>query len=275
MHSFNTPAPKLPKHFPPHAKKLALSRAGQWRLQPIVHTVRSSYLHQRNAQDNIASFGTPAIVLLVLVGGLLTGTWIANLVPTLAPLDGPVADALRLKSKQAARPRSGYQTPPGLSNRCNSNTSPAFDPAFDELHARLGDGIGGPVECAHVNSENGDLLQRTSRGLAVRRASGGFAIFTDGHQHWAIVDGTMVNWSGPSVDPPVRGVDRAKDEAEITNTEGTGVVLRASPQLDARTPRGLIDGTRVTILEREGREWARVRDEHDQEGWIPTQYLGL
>jgi hypothetical protein len=65
----------------------------------------------------------------------------------------------------------------------------------------------------------------------------------------------------------------ATDKAHIAHTDGTGVVLRASPRDADRTPRGFMDGTDVTVLERQGAEWVRVRGPNGQEGWIPTRYL--
>ena len=62
-------------------------------------------------------------------------------------------------------------------------------------------------------------------------------------------------------------------EAEVTHTDGTGVVLRASPNEKDWTPRGFMDGTIVTVLERQGSDWARVRGPNDLEGWVPARYL--
>jgi uncharacterized protein YgiM (DUF1202 family) len=60
----------------------------------------------------------------------------------------------------------------------------------------------------------------------------------------------------------------------VANTDGQGVVLRASPRDDDRTPRGFMDGDAVTVLERSGSDWAHVRGDNGQEGWIPSKYLG-
>jgi hypothetical protein len=62
--------------------------------------------------------------------------------------------------------------------------------------------------------------------------------------------------------------------AHIANTDAQGVVLRASPRDDDRTPRGFLEGDAVTVLERNGSDWARVRGDNGQEGWVPTRYLG-
>jgi hypothetical protein len=64
----------------------------------------------------------------------------------------------------------------------------------------------------------------------------------------------------------------APGRATIANTDGVGVVLRSSPVDTAWTPRGFMDGTSITILERQGSDWLRVRGDNGQEGWIPAKY---
>jgi hypothetical protein len=61
--------------------------------------------------------------------------------------------------------------------------------------------------------------------------------------------------------------------ARVAHTDGAGVVLRASPKDNDWTPRGFMDGAEVTILERQGTDWVRVRGSNNQEGWIPAKYL--
>jgi hypothetical protein len=61
--------------------------------------------------------------------------------------------------------------------------------------------------------------------------------------------------------------------AHVAHTDGVGVVLRASPKDNDWTPRGFMDGAEVTVLERQGTDWVRVRGANDQEGWIPAKYL--
>ena len=65
----------------------------------------------------------------------------------------------------------------------------------------------------------------------------------------------------------------ASDIATVTGTEGTGVVLRASPRDDDWTPRGFMDGAQVTVLERLDADWVRVRGDNGQEGWVPARYI--
>ncbi len=79
---------------------------------------------------------------------------------------------------------------------------------------------------------------------------------------------TAVPTAAPTVQPtPQAGL------AHVAHTDGVGVVLRNSPKDVDKMPRGLMDGAEVTVLERQGTDWARVRGPGGQEGWIPTRYL--
>ena len=61
--------------------------------------------------------------------------------------------------------------------------------------------------------------------------------------------------------------------ARVANTDNLGVVLRTAPKLEARVPRGLLEGAAVTVLDRADAEWAHVRADNGQQGWVPTRYL--
>lgn len=65
----------------------------------------------------------------------------------------------------------------------------------------------------------------------------------------------------------------AAERMRIGHTDGLGVVLRSAARLDAREPRGLLEGALVTVLERQEPEWVRVRGAGGQEGWVPAQYV--
>ena len=75
--------------------------------------------------------------------------------------------------------------------------------------------------------------------------------------------------SGPSVAAELGVGQRAR----VANTDNLGVVLRTAPRKDARVPRGLLEGTRVIVIDHAGEEWARVRAENGLEGWVPIRYL--
>lgn len=61
----------------------------------------------------------------------------------------------------------------------------------------------------------------------------------------------------------------ADERMRIAQTGGLGVALRNTPRLDAREPRGLLEGALVTVLERQGTDWARVCGDGGQEGGCP------
>jgi hypothetical protein len=78
----------------------------------------------------------------------------------------------------------------------------------------------------------------------------------------------------PAVAPTAQPTQQPEqDRATVAHTDGVGVVLRASPRDSDWTPRGFMDGARVTILERKGTDWAYIRGENGQEGWVPARYL--
>ena len=59
--------------------------------------------------------------------------------------------------------------------------------------------------------------------------------------------------------------------ARVVNTDGLGVILYGAPRSGARTPRGLLEGARVTVVEASGPDWARVRAPNGLDGWVPTR----
>jgi Bacterial SH3 domain len=74
----------------------------------------------------------------------------------------------------------------------------------------------------------------------------------------------------PTAAPTANSTDRR----QVRGTDNEGVVLRASPRDDDKLPRGFLEGDWVTILERSGADWALVRGDNGQQGWVPTRYLG-
>jgi hypothetical protein len=104
---------------------------------------------------------------------------------------------------------------------CAPGQPAAFVFGIAALHDRLGDTMGAPLECEHLDSESGDTTQRTSTGLAYFRPSINTAIFTDGSTHWALVDGRVLRWAGTAVVPPLP-------------TDAEAAYLRATTPLQAR-----------------------------------------
>src|SRR6185295_9347749 len=91
--------------------------------------------------------------------------------------------------------------PPGAPF-CAPGQPPAFVFGIAALRDRLGQAMGSPLECEHTDPQSGDAVQHTTTGLAYYRPSINTAIFTDGESHWALSEGTVLLWRGPSVTPP-------------------------------------------------------------------------
>jgi hypothetical protein len=93
-----------------------------------------------------------------------------------------------------------------------------------------------------------------------------------GYQPTPAVSGSSAEPAG-AARPTATATSEADERMRIANTDGQGVVLRATPRDDDRTARGFMDGTWVTILEQRDPDWARVRGDNGQEGWVPARYL--
>ena len=85
---------------------------------------------------------------------------------------------------------------------CTQDDVIAFAPVFQALADQLGPTMGDPLECERTDPGSGDTLQSTTSGLAYFRQRANTPAFTDGWQHWALVDEGLVSWAGPSSDPP-------------------------------------------------------------------------
>ena len=203
--------------------------------------------------------------------------------PGALPL-GPVSTAT-----DAERPARAVAAP-----ECDRT---AFDPRLVRLKERLTSVVGEAVECPRINLDTGDLEQRTTTGLATLRAATGLAAFSAGGEHWAMIARRRGLLAGREQGPASeRAAPRggraaaagiavggagfcrpaaANSRAQVAHTGGSGVVLRSAPRDGERTPRGFMDGTAVTVVQRDGSDWALVRGDNGQEGWIPTQYLAV
>ena len=87
---------------------------------------------------------------------------------------------------------------------CEQSDYPPFGLAFVRLRAELGEVMGVPTTCVQP-AANGDLLQRTSTGLAIYRTQTGAVLFASDEQHWALVGDALIRWTGNwhnGFDPP-------------------------------------------------------------------------
>jgi hypothetical protein len=85
---------------------------------------------------------------------------------------------------------------------CQPGQPATFVLGMKALRDRLGDVMGSPVECEHIDAESGDTIQHTTTGLAYFRPSIMTTMFTDGATHWGLTEGTLLRWQGLSVTPP-------------------------------------------------------------------------
>ena len=79
---------------------------------------------------------------------------------------------------------------------CQAGEAPAFAAPLAALQGVLGDQMGSPVECAHLDPMSGDTIQQTSTGLAYIRAASGMPTFTDGASHWGLSPEGLLAWGG-------------------------------------------------------------------------------
>src|SRR5919201_4989466 len=85
---------------------------------------------------------------------------------------------------------------------CAAGQAPQFQFGFAALKSALGDVVGDPTECEHPDAD-GNALQKTTTGQLFWKRSTNMPIFTAGNQHWAWTPNGLVQWTGPSMEPPI------------------------------------------------------------------------
>jgi hypothetical protein len=130
---------------------------------------------------------------------------------------------------------------------CRPGEVPAFTFGFAALKIQLGPAMGDPVECAHPNDSNGDVLQNTTTGLSFWRKSTNTPTFTDGYRHWGLTPSGMVAWVGSDIDPPGTAVAAQPASAPQSAPQSSAATYLPAPhelpagfveKLDARQSRG-------------------------------------
>lgn len=129
---------------------------------------------------------------------------------------------------------------------CAPGQPAQFALGFADLKQRLGARMGDPVECQHQDPGTGDTVQHTSTGLGYVPSGTSVSSFTNGWEHYALMDNQVVLWRNASVSPPQPS---AQDAAYIQQT------------LPLRTRLDQLDEMLGTI-EQQGR--AGVLDDVDQ-----------
>jgi hypothetical protein len=144
------------------------------------------------------------LIPLILVGVVLLAFQLSRgsspallfqALPELTPTPVEVAGAV---AQQAIRRPAN---PAPQATACTA-AKPQFTGGMAALKASLGARMGEPLECEHATSPQGDTQQKTNVGLAYYRKTLNVACFTTGWDHWALVNGAVVHWTGDAVDPP-------------------------------------------------------------------------
>ena len=78
---------------------------------------------------------------------------------------------------------------------CAAGEAVDWQPVLVPLSQQLGDTMGQPVECPHPAGDSDDIVQQSSSGLAIVRATTGAPTFTDGTTRWALVGSDVVSWT--------------------------------------------------------------------------------
>jgi hypothetical protein len=93
-------------------------------------------------------------------------------------------------------------------NFCPPGQSPQFALGFAALKAQLGASMGNPVECEHPDPDGGGTVQHTTTGLAYYRTATNIAVFTNGWEHYALLNGLLSVWRNQDVNPPQPNADQ-------------------------------------------------------------------
>jgi hypothetical protein len=90
---------------------------------------------------------------------------------------------------------------------CVAGQQLRFAGGFAALKAELADWQGEPTTCEFADpTGSGDILQRTTTGLAFWRRATNTASFTNGIDHWALVSSGLVYWRSAAADPPADAI---------------------------------------------------------------------
>jgi len=151
-------------------------------------------------RDRLVEFTPLLLVGVVLLAFQLTrgGTPPAFLfqpLPAVTPTPVEVAGVV-------AQPAPRQQTNQTIQLAGCNAARPQFIGGIAALKSALGARMGEPIECERATSPQGDTQQKTTIGLAYYRKTLNVACFTTGWDHWALVNGALVHWTGDAVDPP-------------------------------------------------------------------------
>jgi hypothetical protein len=119
---------------------------------------------------------------------------------------------------------------------CPAGQTPEFTMGFKALYDRLFFEMGEPVECEHLDPASGDVVQRTTTGVAVYRPATNTPSFVSGTRHWALTARGLLFWDGGSADPPPDAL-LLFGFAESGSAQCGGATVRwDNPAIDFGTP---------------------------------------
>jgi hypothetical protein len=249
------------------------SERGTSERRPVPSLVQIAGMHARSGPARFRWSGRAMGARLVtsVVLGLLGLSPVLYVLATAGPQAGPTpalameADTPPLEPSSmavAALPAEAESPPPQTPTDeslspiaphpyCADGTIPSFQGLLRTLRDRLGDEVmGSAAECEHPNAENGDFVQATTTGLAFVRAlhaEGGASdvpFFTNGWEHWALMQRGLAYWTGEAINPPrdadlLNGsVGPVRPQANPTNRATTIVADTTSKEANTLTGSG-------------------------------------
>jgi hypothetical protein len=113
----------------------------------------------------------------------------------------PSLGVLAAPTPTAVAGTTGVARATALLALCDAS-KPRFLGSIANLKSRLDARMGDPTDCERPVDAEGNTQQPTTTGLAYYRRALNLAVFTTGWDHWALVDGGIVHWAGPNVEPP-------------------------------------------------------------------------
>ena len=94
---------------------------------------------------------------------------------------------------------------------CLPGQTPVFSFGFAELSQQLGTIMGQPTDCEHHDGPTDDIVQETTTGLALYRWCTNTPTFSRGQEHWMLMPGGAVYWTGPDIPPRPPPIVRTPD----------------------------------------------------------------
>jgi hypothetical protein len=151
------------------------------------------------------------VVLLLLLQTVGIIDWpVVRDVRRALPIGGPLTTVTVPTAAPGAVPSVGVSkpspavvaSPPAASGEGCTPGTPRFVFGAAALKAALGASMGDPTECERGVDAAGNTEQKTTTGLVYYRAGRNVTVFTNGWDHWALLPGGLVHWTGDALEPP-------------------------------------------------------------------------